>query len=83
MRSMDINTAITKNPETKPTPELGPKDRCDKCGAQAWVRVQMKAGELHWCAHHATKYEQVYAKIAVAVLDERARLDEMEGAGAR
>lgn len=34
-------------------------DRCDKCGAQALVRVRSvySLKELLFCGHHATEYE--------------------------
>ena len=28
------------------------EDRCDSCGAQAFVRVLFRAGELTFCGHH-------------------------------
>lgn len=27
-------------------------DRCDRCGAQAYVRTEHHGLELLWCAHH-------------------------------
>ena len=37
--------------------ELNATDRCDACGAQAYVRVILEStgGELLFCAHHARK----------------------------
>jgi 4-hydroxyphenylpyruvate dioxygenase-like putative hemolysin len=29
------------------------KDRCDRCGARAYVRALLANGELLFCAHHA------------------------------
>ncbi|MBF4549193.1 hypothetical protein C5E07_05595 [Pseudoclavibacter sp. RFBJ3] len=49
-------------------------DRCDACGAQAYVRVQLSAGELLFCAHHATRHEEKLRKQAVAWHDETSRL---------
>ena len=35
------------------TPELTAADRCDRCGAQAYIRARLADGlELHFCAHH-------------------------------
>lgn len=31
-------------------------DRCDKCGAAAHISVELTAGPLLFCAHHARKY---------------------------
>ena len=49
-------------------------DRCDRCGAQAYVRVRLITGELHFCAHHAKQFEPNLKKIAVEFLDETDRL---------
>jgi hypothetical protein len=33
-------------------------DRCDRCGAQAYMRATLTSGaELLFCAHHAREYE--------------------------
>jgi hypothetical protein len=45
----------TVTPAVSPT--LTSADRCDRCGAQARVRVQLVSGELLFCAHHAKAYE--------------------------
>jgi hypothetical protein len=40
------------------TRSLTAADRCDRCGAQAFVRVTMTSGaELLFCAHHGREYE--------------------------
>jgi hypothetical protein len=36
----------------KESPRLLATDRCDVCGAQAYIRVEMETGELLFCAHH-------------------------------
>ena len=38
-------------------------DRCDRCGAQAYVRVVLGAsgGELLFCAHHARARSRIVA----------------------
>jgi hypothetical protein len=33
-------------------PALTAAHRCDRCGARAYLRVVMRAGELLFCAHH-------------------------------
>jgi len=40
---------------TVPAP-LTRRDRCDRCGAAALVRVTLRTGELHFCGHHARKH---------------------------
>ncbi len=46
-------------------------DRCDACGAQAYVRVVMPYGELLFCGHHAKKHLTKLQEAAVRVQDER------------
>lgn len=50
-------------------------DRCDNCGAQAYVQVLFESGELLFCAHHWNKYETVATDKAARILDERHRLE--------
>lgn len=40
--------------ETK-TPLLNTTDRCDRCGAQAYVWVKGISGDLLFCGHHYDK----------------------------
>jgi hypothetical protein len=50
-------------------------DRCDRCGAQAYVRVLLPSRlELLFCAHHNRKYASALANIAVEIEDETVRL---------
>jgi hypothetical protein len=50
-------------------------DRCDRCGAQAYVRVLLPGRrELLFCAHHNREHASALAKIAVEILDETQRL---------
>lgn len=49
-------------------------DRCDSCGAQAYVRVTLENGELLFCAHHGAKYKEKLAATALRWHDESARL---------
>jgi len=44
-------------------------DRCDRCGAQAFVRAVLTAGELLFCAHHGREYGDQLATRALAVED--------------
>ncbi|MGP7961100.1 DUF7455 domain-containing protein [Sanguibacter sp. A247] len=55
-------------------------DRCDRCGAQAYVRVALPVGELLFCAHHSREHAEAYTSIAVEIQDETARLHEEHGA---
>ncbi len=59
---------------TSPAPTLTAADRCDRCGAQAFVRVVLTSGDLLFCAHHAKAYEDKLKPAAVDWLDETAAL---------
>lgn len=51
-------------------------DRCDRCGAQAYVRVELASGaELLFCAHHARQHEDKLRQVAITIHDESDRLD--------
>ena len=50
-------------------------DRCDSCGAQAYVRVTLATGELLFCAHHGAKFKEKLASTALNWHDESARLN--------
>jgi Zn ribbon nucleic-acid-binding protein len=50
-------------------------DRCDGCGAQAYVQVWLADGaELLFCAHHAKQHEAKLRELAIAIHDETNRL---------
>ena len=50
-------------------------DRCDRCGARAYVRVLLPNSlELLFCAHHNRQYAPALTKIAVEIHDETERL---------
>jgi hypothetical protein len=46
-------------------------DRCDSCGAQAFVLVKGMSGELMFCGHHYKKNEAALIKFAYEIIDER------------
>ena len=53
---------------------LSAADRCDRCGAQAYVRVALAGGELLFCAHHGAKVKEKLAPTALEWHDESSRL---------
>src|ERR1700691_5146028 len=60
-----------------PTKPLTALDVCDRCGAQAYVRVLLaNSGELLFCAHHGREHAKALAKVAVDIQDESNRLSE-------
>ena len=51
-------------------------DRCDRCGAQAYVRVTLEAGgELLFCAHHGREHASKLREVASDIQDETGRLE--------
>ena len=64
-----MNTTLTAGPA------LTTSDRCDRCGAQAFVRVTLPTGgTLIFCGHHAKKHEEKLKLIATEYVDETDRL---------
>ena len=55
---------------TPVAPTLTAADRCDRCGAQAFVRVVLSSGDLLFCGHHAKAYEVGLREKAVDWVDE-------------
>ena len=49
-------------------------DRCDSCGAQAYIAAEVNSSELLFCAHHGRKYEEKLRSVATSWHDETARL---------
>jgi len=61
-------------PNLTDRPALAGGDRCDRCGAQAYVRVVLAGGgELLFCGHHYGEHEARLTHVAIAVDDERER----------
>jgi len=74
----------TMNPETTvdellvaslEAPALTAADRCDSCGAQAYVLATLPTGSsLLFCGHHWTKHEEKISVHAPKIQDERHKL---------
>lgn len=63
-----MTTAVAPSPLTT-------SDRCDRCGAQAYLRVELESGgDLLFCAHHAREHEDKLRAIAVNWHDETSKL---------
>lgn len=60
---MNTDTKVEKNPTAV---KMSAVDRCDKCGAQAYVKVTFKQGHLLFCGHH---YKDNRAKLDQVALD--------------
>lgn len=75
---MNANSALGKKNEW----QLNASDRCDSCGAQAYVWVSGVSGDLLFCAHHYNKimsnavgYDKMM-KFAYQIVDETEKLIE-------
>ena len=60
-------------------PELTRQDRCDRCGAQAFVKATLPTAdgmELLFCGHHFRAHELKLVAAGATIQDERHRIDE-------
>ena len=65
------------NVTTALAPTLTAADRCDRCGAQAYVRARLHAGgELLFCAHHGREHLPKLQDVTAEIVDETERLNE-------
>jgi hypothetical protein len=66
-----VTTALAPNTEA-----LTAADRCDRCGAQAYVRANLgNGGVLLFCAHHANEHRPALEAAGAVFHDESERLD--------
>ena len=57
------------------TETLTTADRCDRCGAQAYLRVTLTSGgELLFCGHHGRAHSDKLRQVALKIQDETAKL---------
>ena len=79
-----IQSRVRQTVTTATAPSAAPLtavDRCDRCGAQAYLRVQLKSGgELLFCAHHAREHSDKLREVAKHVQDETGRLVDTQSA---
>jgi hypothetical protein len=65
-----MNTAFASVPITA-------SDRCDRCGARAYIRVTLPGGgELLFCAHHGRAHTPALRARDAVIQDETERLAE-------
>jgi hypothetical protein len=50
-------------------------DRCDRCGAQAFVLAKVLETDLFFCGHHFHEHESKIREVAASVVDERDRIN--------
>lgn len=56
-------------------PTLTAQDRCDRCGAQAYMRVILRSGgELLFCGHHAAAHREKLQEVASRIQDETSKI---------
>jgi hypothetical protein len=66
-----VTTALAPNQAA-----LTASDRCDRCGAQAYVRATLlTGGELLFCVHHAKEHRPALEANGAVFHDESERLD--------
>lgn len=59
---------------TAPAP-LTASDRCDRCGARAYIRVTLNGGgELLFCVHHGRTHDAALRSKLARIVDESAAL---------
>ena len=69
---------------TLSTPALNVTDRCDRCQAQAYVRVVLSGGsDLLFCGHHWSRHEDALRPQAEQIVDETHRLADAPAADER
>ena len=62
-----MNATLTSTPLTA-------TDRCDRCGARAYIRVVLPVGELLFCAHHGRAHQDALRAAEARIQDETAAL---------
>lgn len=68
LRKARMSATLTRTPLTA-------SDRCDRCAAQAHVRVYLENGSaLQFCGHHFRQHEVRLRSVAVDIQDELAKL---------
>jgi len=55
--------------------QLKISDRCDRCGAQAFILVKGVSGELYFCGHHYAANEEVLINFSYEIIDEREHIN--------
>ena len=71
MRVSTIDEVLQESFPVLARRELDATDRCDSCGARAWVRAVMPASELLFCAHHASHHLPALEQAALFLQDDR------------
>lgn len=71
-------TVLTRRPDP-----LNATDRCDRCGAQAYVRAYpVTGGELLFCVHHNKEHRPALEANGAIFYDECAKIEQLAGSPA-
>ncbi|MEY4333203.1 MAG: hypothetical protein RLZZ196_1941 [Bacteroidota bacterium] len=58
--------------------DLNASDRCDACGAQAYVYCKGLEGSLYFCGHHYNQHKDKLDDWAFTIIDQRDKLSNKE-----
>jgi hypothetical protein len=67
-------TTEVESTESEARESLTALDRCDVCGAQAYIRVELASGDLIFCSHHGNEKKAQLEPVAVSWHDESSKL---------
>ena len=72
---MSVQAEAQEVTATTPAHELTALDRCDSCGAQAYIRATLSSGgQLLFCGHHGRENKEKLIALGATWHDESARL---------
>ena len=72
---MTTTTSLAPDTSTPADTPLTAADRCDRCGAQAYVRATLPAGtQLLFCGHHGNAHRPSLLVAGAALHDETDKL---------
>ena len=73
MQPEATSTDLVESEIQAPT-SLKATDRCDVCGAQAYIRAVLSTGELLFCSHHGNEKKSQLEAITKSWHDESSKL---------
>jgi ribosomal protein S27AE len=69
-------TATLETPEATKVRDLNRlEDRCDRCGAEAFILAVKEDSELLFCGHHGAKHSNALVLSGWTIQDERDRIN--------
>jgi hypothetical protein len=63
-----LNSYVSETIES--VQRLSANDRCDVCGAQAYIRALLDSGELLFCAHHGNANREKLESLIISWHDQ-------------